>query len=191
VRHRVKGVLKWCDASSVMNLLAKLAKQPSRSCDECSTEYCIECFYDCGGDSCADCEKTLCEQCIHNGQNRLISYCEGCSNDFCKGCRNVTVCSLCHDPMCDKWVTFKQLPGLHGKNLVCEECVIPRQCDGCDKKYCESEVVEKCDICKKTLCEECAEVKQCSTALAPRNFVSYVARSMRFLAATKHTARGV
>jgi hypothetical protein len=52
-------------------------------------------------------------------------------------------------------------------------------------------VVEKCDICKKTLCEECAEVKQCSTALAPRNFVSYVARSMRFLAATKHTARGV
>ena len=68
--------------------------EKSCSCDQCSTECCVDCFYDCGGDSCGDCDKTLCEQCVHDGQNRLIKYCEGCMTCYCGGCRDRKC--LCH-----------------------------------------------------------------------------------------------
>lgn len=60
--------------------------------------------------------------------------------------------------------------------------MIPKQFDACNKKYCASERVEKCDICNRTICEDCAKVKKCSTR--SKNFCVYC-REVNYLSCCK------
>lgn len=45
--------------------------------------------------------------------------------------------------------------------MVCAECVIPRECDECVKKYCESDerggVNKQCGTCYDSFCVDCRE----------------------------------